>query len=55
VAGGATDHHPPAQPSNHPALPPFLCNVCRRFWQRKGDVFHLLLGMALVLDDRCSF
>ena len=25
----------------------------RHFWQRKGDVFHLLLNMALVLDDRC--
>lgn len=25
---------------------------CRRFWQHKGDVFHLLLGMAIVLDDR---
>lgn len=24
----------------------------RRFWQHKGDVFHLLLGMAIVLDDR---
>ncbi|KAL4448591.1 hypothetical protein ABPG75_005810 [Micractinium tetrahymenae] len=24
----------------------------RRFWQHKGDVFHLLVNMALVLDDR---
>jgi hypothetical protein len=24
----------------------------RHFWHRKGDVFHLLLNMALVLDDR---
>ncbi|KAL4423056.1 hypothetical protein ABPG77_005861 [Micractinium sp. CCAP 211/92] len=24
----------------------------RRFWQGKGDVFHLLVNMALVLDDR---
>ncbi|PRW44896.1 kinase-like superfamily [Chlorella sorokiniana] len=26
--------------------------VYRRFWQHKGDVFHLMLGMAIVLDDR---
>jgi hypothetical protein len=31
---------------------PFL--PCRHFWQRKGDVFHLLLNMAIVLDDRCG-
>ena len=24
----------------------------RQFWRRKGDVFHLLLGLALTLDDR---
>ncbi|KAI7839011.1 hypothetical protein COHA_007250 [Chlorella ohadii] len=24
----------------------------RSFWHRKGDVFHLLLGMALALDNR---
>lgn len=24
----------------------------RRFWSRKGDVFHLLLALALALDDR---
>jgi len=24
----------------------------RRFWERKGDVFHLLLGLAVSLDDR---
>ena len=27
---------------------------CRHFWHRKGDVFHLLLNIALVLDDRCG-
>ncbi|EFN56123.1 expressed protein [Chlorella variabilis] len=25
----------------------------RHFWHRKGDAFHLLLGIALALDDRC--
>jgi hypothetical protein len=25
---------------------------CRHFWHRKGDVFHLLLGIALALDNR---
>lgn len=24
----------------------------RRWWHRKGDIFHLLLTLALVLDDR---
>lgn len=24
----------------------------RNFWSRKGDVFHLLLALALALDDR---
>ena len=24
----------------------------RKFWERKGDVFHLLLGLAVLLDDR---
>jgi hypothetical protein len=24
----------------------------RRFWRRKGDVFHLLLNLAIALDDR---
>ncbi len=24
----------------------------RHFWHRKGDVFHLLLNLALVLDNR---
>lgn len=24
----------------------------RHFWKRKGDVFHLLLGLAIALDDR---
>lgn len=36
-------------------LTPLLASALarsRRFWQRKGDVFHLLLNMALVLDDR---
>ena len=40
-------------------LPPFpghLAVCCgSRFWQHKGDVFHLLLGMAIVLDDRWAF
>ena len=54
LAAQPTIIHLPSPPTP-PPLPPFLCNVCRRFWQRKGDVFHLLLGMALVLDDRCSF
>ncbi|KAL4857795.1 NEDD8-activating enzyme E1 catalytic subunit [Chlorella vulgaris] len=26
--------------------------IYRHFWHRKGDVFHLLLGIALALDDR---
>jgi uncharacterized protein YdaU (DUF1376 family) len=26
--------------------------VYRHFWHRKGDVFHLLLNLALVLDNR---
>jgi hypothetical protein len=26
----------------------------RHFWSRKGDVFHLLLALALALDDRCA-
>lgn len=26
--------------------------VYRSFWQRKGDVFHLLLSLAITLDDR---
>lgn len=24
----------------------------RKFWERKGDVFHVLLGLAVLLDDR---
>ena len=31
------------------SLPPLLA---RSFWRRKGDVFHLLLSLAIVLDDR---
>lgn len=26
--------------------------IYRHFWHRKGDAFHLLLGLALALDDR---
>ena len=33
---------------------PRRCCWCRHFWHRKGDVFHLLLNIALVLDDRCG-
>lgn len=37
-----------------PVAPCTRCpaHACRRFWQHKGDVFHLLLGMAIALDDR---
>ena len=36
-------------PPPHPPPPP---PPSRNFWRRKGDVFHLLLSLAIVLDDR---
>lgn len=38
---------PPPTPRMNP-----IEKMYRQFWRRKGDVFHLLLGMAVVLDDR---
>jgi hypothetical protein len=40
----------PSAPSP-PRMSP-IEKMYRQFWRRKGDVFHLLLGMAVVLDDR---
>ena len=36
-----------------PAMSP-IEKLYRRFWHRKGDVFHLLLSLAISLDDRCA-
>lgn len=41
---------PPKAPPQ-PRMGP-IEKMYRQFWRRKGDVFHLLLGLALALDDR---
>lgn len=36
----------------NPATPACPWAADRHWWHRKGDVFHLLMTVALVLDDR---
>ena len=42
-----------AAPSSGPGSPSLdVEKMYRSFWSRKGDVFHLLLSLAITLDDR---
>lgn len=51
--GGSVQYNP-QRVSSHPVSykQSPIEKMYRRFWRRKGDVFHLLVNMALVLDDR---
>lgn len=45
--GSAAEGPMPPAPSMSP-----IERAYRRFWRHKGDVFHLLVGLAVSLDDR---
>lgn len=45
--GTSTTEDPPPQPRQG-----IIEKLYRKFWRRKGDVFHLLLNLSTVLDNR---
>ena len=57
VAGGSSQRsgskQPPKPSKSTPRMSPVEV-LYRRFWSRKGDVFHLLMSLGLILDDRCA-
>ncbi|GAB4817323.1 hypothetical protein N2152v2_004369 [Parachlorella kessleri] len=47
----SSSKRPPKPSKSTPRMGPVEV-LYRRFWSRKGDVFHLLMSLGLILDDR---